>query len=748
MKRISPVVVVGLALTIVCLVLYVSGPTFIQAISNYLYDALIRRASSEQPQKANRIVILDIDEYSLNREGQWPWPRYLVSKLTENVLADGASVIAFDVVFAEKDRTSPSIMKETMSKFFPDDDISLEGIPKHLLDFDEMFAHTLTNGNTILGSFMMSRAKEGELRSVEEIDPHYNSSVMLRYRSLTESNANSMLMTARDMTISIPRLNKMSRTAFFNADPDPDNIVRSNPLVYSLQGKRIYPSLALEAVRLDAGGSQAQVLFDEGEQGIEAVRVRDLLIPTDKAGRIVVNYRDVHRNERTGFFSSFPTVSASDVLTNGFEKGTFSNKIVFVGTSAVGLNDMKATPICGDFPGVEVHATMVDNILSGDILSHPWWMVGVHIFAILAMGIFLTIFISKGQSWLSFLVSILMIVFVLWLSLKMMRDYQLVFVPAWLIASVIIIYPILTMLKFWQEEMQKRKVRGMFGTMVSEDVLHYLENNPGSFSLTGQEADATMFFSDVANFTTISESLKADQVAPLLNRYLSPMTDIIMGRGGYVDKYEGDAIMAEWGVPYSMEDHAVQACLSAIEQQQKLAEIRPVLLKDYGHEIHVRMGINSGTVIAGNMGSDKKFQYTVMGDAVNQAARFEPANKDYKTQIIIGQTTYERAKDAVETRLLDKLIVVGKTQPVLIYELLTAKGKMKTKQATVVGLYEEALKLHWERKWDEATKALEDILELDPDDIPSAMLLNRVVEYRANPPPDEWAGEYARTTKD
>jgi len=364
------------------------------------------------------------------------------------------------------------------------------------------------------------------------------------------------------------------------------------------------------------------------------------------------------------------------------------------------------------------------------------------------MALFLTFFIARGRSWLSFLVAVMVILMLVKLSLVLLDRFDLVFVPTWEILSVMIIYPILTMIKFWQEELQKKRVRDMFGTMVSTTVLHYLENHPGSFSLSGQKREATIFFSDVAGFTTISETLEPEQLSNLLNGYLSPMTSIIMDHGGYVDKYEGDAIMAEWGVPYPVSDHATQACLAALEQQQKLEELRPALKAKYGKEIRVRMGVNSGTVTAGNMGSDKRFQYTVMGDAVNQAARFEPANKDYGTQIMIGETTYEEAKASIEVRLLDKLIVKGKTKPICVYELLARKGHLSEGKRKVVDCYEKGLALHWERRWDEALACLDRALELDPGDGPSARMRDRIIEYQKTPPPAHWAGEYERKSKD
>jgi adenylate cyclase len=369
------------------------------------------------------------------------------------------------------------------------------------------------------------------------------------------------------------------------------------------------------------------------------LRLQDVVLPVDELGRMTVNYRTVRKDVLVGFSSSFPTYAAADVLTNNVPAGAFAGKIVLIGASATALKDVKATPITQDFSGVEVHATLIDNILAGDMLSNPYEFRTVHFLVIFLMALFLTFFIARGRSWLSFLVVVLVVLLLVKASLVLLERFNLVFVPAWEILAAIIIYPVLTMLKFWQEELQKKQIRDMFGTMVSATVLHYLENHPGTFSLSGQKREATMFFSDGEGFTTISETLEPEQLSNLLNGYLSPMTSIIMERGGYVDKYEGDAIMAEWGVPYPVPDHAAQACLAALEQQEKLAELRPILKAKYGKEIRVRMGLNSGTVTAGNMGSDKRFQYTVMGDAVNQAARLEPANKDYGTLIIMGEAT-------------------------------------------------------------------------------------------------------------
>ena len=257
-----------------------------------------------------------------------------------------------------------------------------------------------------------------------------------------------------------------------------------------------------------------------------------------------------------------------------------------------------------------------------------------------------------------------------------------------------------------------------------------------------------MFFSDVAGFTTISESLPPEKLVDLLNQYLSPMTEIIQAHGGYVDKYAGDGVMAEWGVPYPNPDHARLACFAALAQQARIAELRPQFRRDFNVDVSVRMGLNSGPVSAGNMGAQGRFSYTVMGDAVNQAARFEPANKDYGTLIMLGQTTYDLARDEIEARLLDRIIVKGKTEPIRIYELVARKGQAPGLMLEVIHLYHRGLELHWERKWEEALACFHKALELEPRDGPSKTMVARIAHYQHDPPPDSWRGEYVRKAKD
>jgi len=291
------------------------------------------------------------------------------------------------------------------------------------------------------------------------------------------------------------------------------------------------------------------------------------------------------------------------------------------------------------------------------------------------------------------------------------------------------------------EEGARKRMRTMFGPMVSPEVLAWLEEHPDRVALAGHKQNATVFFSDIASFTTIAEQMDPAVLSRLMNRYLTTVTEIIMAHDGYLNKFIGDGIMAVWGVPHDLEDHAVRACRAAVDQQRKLRAMAEELKAEFNVQLHVRMGLNTGIVTAGNMGSSRRFEYTVMGDVVNRASRFEGINKEYATRIAIGQTTRDAIDSVFPVRLLDLVVVKGETQPVRIYELLLPEDMES--MAQTVAQYEAALKMHWERRWDESSA----LLLQNPQDGPSKALLARIEHFRSNPPPADWRGEDIKLTK-
>ena len=475
-------------------------------------------------------------------------------------------------------------------------------------------------------------------------------------------------------------------------------------------------------------------------------------IPIDDQGRMFINYVG-----RTRDFTGVPFYKLTDKWMNesrtedgGYTLdpalyGALNRKMVFVGMMETGATDVGPTPV-EEYTGyVTVHMLAASNMLENTFIRPLWfgdlWVLLVLVALVTPAAVFM-----PPRRFSVVQVGIVGVyALVLYLGVHFSAFLLPIFTP---LLFLTLSYFTVVLYFYWTEEREKRVIRGMFATMVSQEVLQFMEENPDSFSLAGQQAHATMFFSDVAGFTNISEGLPPEELVTLLNRYLTPMTDIIQESKGYVDKYEGDAIMAEWGVPFPNADHARLGCWSALDQQAKLAELRPEFKRDFGVDLTVRMGLNSGIVSAGHMGSEHRKSYTVMGDAVNQAARFEPVNKDYDTDIVIGESTYQLARDYIETRLLDRIIVKGKTIPIKIYELIAKKGEMEMDMREVVTLYEEALAHHWERRWDEADKCLDEALEIRPEDGPCKTLQARIRLFRESPPSDTWQGEYVRASKD
>jgi adenylate cyclase len=717
----------GLALTVACVFLYIYEPPLISTLAHASQDMLIRQ--NLEKSKSGRIAIIDIDEASLREFGQWPWPRFLLADLTRVLHEYGAKIVVFDVIFAEPDRTSPRHIEELMHRHFKLD-LGLREAAGTNADFDRLFADALQVGPVVLGCYLHPRVQRvGSNTTLPSEDSSFKGVFYLQGPAPYRERLNTYLLHGDHITLSIPELRTVGHNGFINTTADDDGIIRSSPLVWALGQDRFYPSLALEALRLDAGLTQIGIHFDVA--GIVALQLGPRRLSTDPAGRLAINYRRLEPvPENSQLFRSFPTVSARTVIRRELPAEAFSNRIIFVGTSAAGLRDIRATPLTPDFSGVEIQATVVDNILAGDPLTHPGWIrYLLEIGVILLMGLFLSWCIDHGRAWLSFLLMILAALAVIKISLLLLEDFHFIYPPAPLIIYLLLIYSVLTMLKFWQAEIQKKWVRTLFGTMVSPAVLQYLEKNPDGVSLRGSKAEATMLFSDISGFTAITESLPPEQLTRLLAEYLNPMTQIIMERRGYVDKFAGDLVMAVWGIPFAVPDHALQACLAALEQQDALDRLRPLFKSTFNIEIQVRIGLNSGLVTAGNMGSDRRMQYTVVGEAVNLAARFENLNKDYGSRILIGEETRRQAGPEIETRLLDQVVPKGSTHAVRIYELLGRKNATDDLLIQTARIYEAAFEAFLQQDFQQTERLLSAALKISPQDGPSLSLQARLVKY-------------------
>jgi adenylate cyclase len=561
---------------------------------------------------------------------------------------------------------------------------------------------------------------------------------------------------------------------YLDVPRDPDHVVRRVPLIYGFKdptqgGKPCFvPSLSLKACLIYLGINPAEMdeknplkspsgmMVDFGREIRLWNPSRVIRVPIDQHGRLFLNFRG-----RIEDYRGLPFVAVSDsgdvyhakeqnkvipqerIREAGAVSAMLKDSVAFVGQTFTGGSDTGPCSIDSNAPLVLTHMTAADNILEerfmkpsgfGTSLAYvsslPFLIALMNLHPRARICMFLTLYLFVGT----------VVAAILFFQL------EITILPIALPASAITVcFGMISIYRYQAEFKDKLVIRKRFSAMVSGRVLSYIEDHPEC--LKGERREASMFFSDVAGFTALSETLDPQDLSKILNDYLTPMSRLILARDGYLNKYAGDGIMAVWGVPSPSDDHAVNACLCAIEQQEKIRELGPMFKERYNVTLHVRMGINSGSVSAGAMGSQERFEYTVMGDPVNFAARLEPSNKDYGTLIMIGENTYTLAREKIEARLLDRLIVYGKKEPVGVYELVGRKGGVAESKLKAIRKYEEGLKLYWERKWEEAAAALKECIAMDPDEKPAKVILERVEHFKSNPPPPEWKGEYERKSK-
>lgn len=553
-----------------------------------------------------------------------------------------------------------------------------------------------------------------------------------------------------------------SYIAPINGPRDADGVLRRLPMLLGVkyynsitrQAREFFiPSFSLAAALLHLGiefplkDGDVDVRFGD-KITINTGDGREIRIPIDESGKLYLNYDNT--------FSDFDAISFVDVAPSAIGttvegrkkradrwKKYIDDRVILIGVTATGM-DVGATPLYSNIPLVFTQMTAINNILTSNFLRpiRP-------VEKTLLWGILFILFTSLCHFQKTYKLGPVAFMFasMYFLTAYVSIHRSIVILPVLQpILYITLCYFAVLSYRFFTEERAKRKIRGMFSTMVSDKVLAYLEENPQSFSLQGRNVEASVFFSDVARFTSMSEKLNPEKLTKLLNSYLTPITDNIMKWDGNVDKYVGDGIMAVWGAPNLDPEHAVKACASALEQQRLVDDMNPMLKRDFGVEFQVRMGINSGVVTAGNMGSEKKFQYTVMGDVVNLASRLEPVNKEFDTKIIIGKNTVLAIRDKYETRMLERIVVQGRIEVEPIYELLGRKGSLDERILEVRDLYEEAIKEFHSKNWSKALHLTEDILKIMPDG-PARRLKEWSLRYKDNPPGSEWQGEYIRDTK-
>jgi adenylate cyclase len=732
---------VSVLITLLSLYIYSLDLSFFKLLELKAYDFKISLRGTRPV--SDQVVIVAIDEHSLKREGRWPWSRTRLAKLVDKLTESGAAVIGFDFLFPERE-TSISIdkVKSEISRK------ALSGMSQDRLvnwldtvgDSDAQFADAIRRSErTVLGYFVYPTAEQAA-GSAEEMGPKEFELLDFSQYSMVQSSEQSItpyfLHSIYAVGLSLPSLMDAANSAgYVSFVPESDGVIRFMPMVQSHK-EALFPPLSLQMLREATKLSAVVRIFPHR---VGEVRLGDSPIPVTESGDFLVNYY--------GPQQTFTYVSASDVLDGTVGRLQLKDKIVLVGASAAALHDLHTTPYGSLYPGVEVHANIIENILQQDFLERPPWVRVLDVTMILITGILLGVVALYFKAVGTALLLVVGVGGYLVLDYLLFTQQGLWIHTVFPVFSQFLVYFGITLYRFTFEEREKRFIKSAFSQYLAPAVVNQLVENPKLLNLGGENKVLTAFFSDIAGFSSISEQLTAGDLVILLNEYLTEMTDIVMKYEGTVDKFEGDAIIAFFGAPIDFKDHATRTCYAALDMQKRLAQLRSTWKKKGRHELFMRIGINTGEVTVGNMGSENRFDYTMIGDPVNVAARLEGVNKQYYTYTMLSEFTYELAKDDIEARELDSIRVVGKKEPIKIYELLGRKGEMEDHIRLILPHFQEGLEHYKNQRWEEGITCFENALNLYEDDGPSLTYFERCITFQYHPPPPDWDGVFAMRTK-
>ena len=696
--------VITLAAVLLVLVLDFSGVLTPYRLKTL--DLLFRH--TPLPKASPQVVVVTVDQPDLDffktQGATWPWPRQLYAPLIDFCRRGQAKAVIFDILYTEA------------STYGQED--------------DQRFAAAATAAGNVIFPFFLSREEKPSSPGTDQV---------LKKAALAISGSPPRQITPyQSLLAPIPPLVAAAKTlGNVECRPDLDGIYRRVPLVTRFQGHWL-PILGLAAFQ--DGHPGAPWRFQDGNlcQG-------KLRIPLDAQGRFLLKYRGPSRSHQR--FAVTNLIKSEYRLEHGqpslIPPEVLKGKWVFVGLTAPGLMDLKASPVSAVYAGVEIHATLLDNLLRGDFLRTVppglWWVWTLVLTAVMVV----TVLFVSGMSGLVANLIALAAFNALHLGLCF-----LAFSLSWYADPVTpdlalnFGFALAAAYSYATEGRQKHAIRGMFAQYMSEVVINHLLEHPEKLKLGGERRQVTLFFSDLAGFTTLSEKLDPETVVALLNDYLSLMTEIILEEEGTVDKFEGDAIMAFWGAPLDQEDQAVRACRAALRQAAALQDLNRQFPARNLPVLNLRMGLHTGEAIVGNLGSQKRFDYTVIGDSVNLASRLEGLNKFYGTGIMASEATSSACGDLVEFRELDWVAVKGRKAPVTVYQVLALKGELTPEQAAAREKFTQGLRLFRDRAFLEAAQTFAAVLDHLPEDGPSLMFRDLCGQFQESPPPGDWDGVF------
>lgn len=727
----------GLA-RVLCLILLASfaalriaDPYVIEEIRLRTFDAyqmLDPRVKAVRP-----VTIVDIDEASLAKYGQWPWPRTRVADLITALAKMGAVVIAFDVMFPEADRLSPAMAADSFKNLDEETRSRLRALPGN----DQALAEAIGGARVVLGESGLPQV----VQQSEQALP------MTGVATLGE-DPRPYLFEFAGLLRNIPVLEGAAAgRGILTIRPERDGIVRRVPMIVVAQDATV-PSLSFEILRVATGSDTILVRADRA--GVKGVAVKGLEVPTDANGQLWIRFA---RHDPSIY------VSAADVLDGRASPQSVARKLVLIGTSAAGLLDSKTTPIDRIMPGVEIHAQVLESMLTGTVLSQPNYAIGAELIAALLLGLLII--------WLAPLFGArVLLAFGTWIvglsiaiSWYFYAYHRLLVDVTYPLASSLLIYSTLVFSSFFREQAQRRRIRSAFGQYLSPVLVEQLAQSPERLILGGEEREMTFMLSDVRDFTSISETYKNDPrgLTALMNRFLTPLTNAILNRKGTIDKYMGDAIMAFWNAPLDDKAHRNNACAAALDMLDRLAILNGELEQEAQAAgrpfipLRIGVGLNTGMCLVGNLGSDVHFDYSVLGDSVNLAARLESQSKVYGLPIIAGAQTALAARNEFAILEIDFVIVKGKTEPESVYAIIGWKEIEATEEfQRMRACLTELLERYRGRDWEGALQLIERRRQSDEASSLGTLFEvyeERILAFRSSPPPDDWNGAYRLQTK-
>ena len=690
--------IISFVISICTFLLYRNDPALLKGIDLKMRDVRFRLRKGIIPY--SKIVIVAIDQKSINELGRWPWSRTIMAKLIEQLHNYGVKLIALDIVFSEKSDTNA----------------------------DRSLARAIKkSGNVILGYFFRYNKEKENIVSIRELKRYKIGLIRLIGKDIKSIPVPFFPFVEQN----IPVISKQAKGfGFFNIFPDRDGICRNYNLI-AVYDNDFYPSLALAVAK---EYFMREPILSIGPYGVDSISIGKRNIAVDEMGRCVINYYSGSK--------SFRIIPAVDIIKGRFPKNSLKDCIVFIGATEIGIYDLRATPIDPVLPGVLIHATVLSNIIQNKFLIRDERVIALEVIFICLLPLIMAFALSFAKHAIYSLIIFIAFIFgYSMINLSLFSNYGLNLGIIYSIMSIFFTYIACEAYRNFIEVKKSRFLQKAFSSYISPELVSQIVKNPEMLKLGGEKREVTVLFSDIRGFTTISERFSPETIVNILNKYLGPMTKIVLSNKGTLDKYIGDAIMAIYNAPLDIEDHAFLACKTALEMINELDNVNREF-KELGFPpIDIGIGIHTGDVIVGNMGTDIRFDYTAIGDTVNLSSRLESLNKLYKTHIIVSESTKIKIiNNSFKFRQLDMIKVKGKNIPIVIYEL------NQDLKEEVINMFHEALKLYRSFKFDRALKYFE-ILVNDYNDKTSSVFVVRCQELLDNPPLKDWDGVYIAETK-